>query len=585
MAHSKKKTKKMLAIRTVGYSRNSRCSAEHISATMVRTTSKEKPLSKQQTLFAYWAKPNKSIEDDRNPTKKARIDGNHQELKSNDETSSIIIAVEQQCKVQPQKNVDTQKARVAVSPVMNPQTEAKHAADINRMVFQVSEKSKDVPSSIPSPNNVHTNAAEADDSLPNSSESESDNDNGEHFSSNPDGLSDYELLRLRNIARNNARLQELGLLSNPTTESTLGGTIKQRRKSTNTKRKSRPKAMATCQQPMRRSTRLLRDATKMQGPILDDKENVTVAQGGNHANVNLVIEEEEDYKECFEVSPVVQYAMKHSHNNPTASSSSSDSDSSLEEITSLSLIGKRLQGLGGDVYTMQFYSNVLHDDATSTSTTRLDNNWLVGAGKSGMVALWDCNTAPQDDNGIEPVLSWKAHGGRWIAEAQFLPEKSLSSSLSSARLVTSANDGTVCLWDLSKVSSQTGVPKLLGQTGKELHKSGIFSMNVTSDSKATLVATGSKDKTICVSTLQEDSFSYKATWRSEFHTAKVSAVQFKSQHHLLASASDDGLVAVHDYRVYGKPVAVLDGAHDRPHSVVWEPSTRQHMLLTGEFCY
>ena len=213
----------------------------------------------------------------------------------------------------------------------------------------------------------------------------------------------------------------------------------------------------------------------------------------------------------------------------------------------------------------------------------------------GIVAVWDCqywsnkarNKSKQEslfENGLDPVLSWKVHSGRWIAEARFLPN-SMTDRQSShpSNFVTAANDGTVCLWDLAQVSVTSGAPKLLSQTGKELHTGGIFAMDISPRSKSVLIATGSKDKTIALSELKETAC-FQTFWNSEFHTAKVAAVKLQGKGStILASASDDGLVAIHDYKCGERNglIAELDNAHDRPHSVIWHPS-QETTLMTGK---
>jgi WD40 repeat protein len=111
-----------------------------------------------------------------------------------------------------------------------------------------------------------------------------------------------------------------------------------------------------------------------------------------------------------------------------------------------------------------------------------------------------------------------------------------------------------------------------------------------------LIATGSKDKTIIVRSFDESfigsssSTPFTTLWRSSFHTAKVGCVQFNPStgSSLLASASDDGIVAVHDYRSNGSGTsgnvqATIDYylVHGgRPHSVVWHPKV-DHVLATA----
>jgi WD40 repeat protein len=101
-----------------------------------------------------------------------------------------------------------------------------------------------------------------------------------------------------------------------------------------------------------------------------------------------------------------------------------------------------------------------------------------------------------------------------------------------------------------------------------------------------LIATGSKDKSIAVSKLSllaGADHSKKATsWRSQFHTGKVASVSFSSSsiNPLIASASDDGLVAIHDMRM-NDVVVSLENTHVRPHSAVWKPSSDSIFATAG----
>jgi hypothetical protein len=109
------------------------------------------------------------------------------------------------------------------------------------------------------------------------------------------------------------------------------------------------------------------------------------------------------------------------------------------------------------------------------------------------------------------------------------------------------------------------------------------------------IVTGSSDSrnnTIAVSILDrlEDS---TPLWRTDFHRDKVGSVNFSSGFAhgdipLIASASDDGLVAIHDARLNGLRgcnncvVAKLEGIHIKPHSAIWMPGS-SHIFLTGKF--
>lgn len=379
-----------------------------------------------------------------------------------------------------------------------------------------------------------------------SSDEEKDKDDSESDDADEkDGLSAYERLRQRNIERNNARLASLGLLSQ--TDFSTAPPVKPRRKRKTPS--TQPKAPSL---PTRRSTRTRKSV------LQDPSENTTSL---NHTleltSDQIPVEQEEEEEETYTVSPLLQYAMMDSEATTNATDSSQFTAGS-----SLHPIGPRLappKGLKA-IYSLDFWN---------------DKNWLVGAGKAGIVALWDCRPVwkthdNEEEDMIDPILTWKAHQGRWIAEARFLPGGTAS------RLVTAANDGKVCLWDLSTVSVRSGTPKVLCQSGNDLHTSGIFAMDIASQQK---IATGSKDKTVALSMLAEDAI--RPIWKSNPHTAKVGAVRHHpTQSSLLASASDDGLVCLYDSNCQ-KAAVVMEDSHHRPHSVVWDPHHSNWLLTAG----
>lgn len=407
-----------------------------------------------------------------------------------------------------------------------------------------------------------------------------------------DVLSDYELLRLRNIERNNARLASLGLLqNNPISSSAERSKAKKRHRK---KKPSRSSTVPTI--PTRRSTRSRRSVVSA-ASFMNNTDDF-----GNSQTTEALEDPVEEEGETFTASPLLQYTMRDynvaTDTRPLPQPETIAKTTGASGGASLSPVGPRLippKGLKA-IYSLDFHSS--HRQPSSQT-------WLVGAGKAGIVALWDCKywsspasrTAPWPptvESGIDPVLSWKAHKGKWVADARFLPSLHRAGVCASSttavpdhppRLATAGNDGTVCLWDLSSVSVQSGIPKLLSQSGCDLHTNGIFAMDV--DASAFLdkpvIATGSKDKTVALSVLEESSSSIRASWRSTFHSAKVAAVKLRGRNTaLLASASDDGCVCIHDYKTVESNgvVAALDHAHERPHSVIWHP-VEEHILMTG----
>lgn len=409
-------------------------------------------------------------------------------------------------------------------------------------------------------------------------------------------LSEYELLRLRNIDRNNKRLAQLGLIGSPS--STLIHVEEEMRRTKHRKRQrvggdtTRSKVPVM---PTRRSTRNRRSVLQGSTEELSIQDHIFSYQDV-HAEEEPEGREEE---ELFTISPVLGYEISDDSVGVTndVGSCSNDLGTSFETsvspeaIACLKPMGNRLcppNGLGA-IYTLQFYPKewcpMAHAD---------DRSWLVGAGKAGIISLWDFSWAPtcadvsEDDRMVNPILSWKAHGGRWVADAHFLPAPRSGGDISRtspSRLLSAANDGSICLWDLSAVSVSSGAPKLLCRTGKELHRSGIFSMDVNVvNGRDYQVATGSKDKSVAISTMNSIATGRGAVWVSDYHSAKVGAVALeRTGTTLVASASDDGYIAVQDYRSNGKKqvVAELGDAHFKPHSVAWNPLDKNFLMTAG----
>ncbi len=450
-----------------------------------------------------------------------------------------------------EEKLTKQQTSVAITPCKVPVKRKSNGDDIDEHRGKDLEEPKSINEEEPNNSSSSSLPAPVDKDDNGNSDNENHDKNNDCAPKSPQpGLSEYEKLRLRNIERNNARLAALGLL---TTTSNVP-------KSNNRPRpaRKRPKVAARApQQPLRRSSR-------NRNPKAETKNNWEESMETSKPIQEPAVEVEEEYT----VSPLLQYDMSRTGKpeNTSADSNSSTNNKGIENTMqstsnmSLRVTGPRFvppKGLNA-IYSLEFWRN---NDLESSLTS----HWMVGAGKAGMIALWDTHKTAED-NFVDPILSWKAHSGRWIADAKFLPTFVQTPS----RLLTAGNDGTVCLWDLSCVSATTGCPKLLHRTDKSYHSSGIFCMDISannsSSSSSSMICTGSKDKSVAVSSVD----SLEPLWRSDFHTAKVGAVQLKSRGStLLASASDDGLVGLHDYRA-SEIVAQLEDAHVRPHSVVWD---------------
>jgi len=398
------------------------------------------------------------------------------------------------------------------------------------------------------------------------------------------GLSEYEKLRLRNIKRNHERLVSLGLID---PSAPLPGSRSMDDECSRPQRKKRRegKNINRCvktapSMPVRRSTRTRATSQEqnrnetLDASLLKDIEIQTLSQSLGY------VEKEE---EMFQDSPLVQYSME-SKSLPKGSNKSFKGP-----LASMIPVGPRLSSPQANLalYSLDISSN----DHTYPI------QWVVGAGKSGIVSIWNCmDKSSNNDEGYHPIISWKSHGGRWIADALFVPSRGdLNNRVNShtndaldcpSKLLTAANDGSVCLWDLRCSSCSTGTSKNIATTGKLLHKSGIFSMHIDWDGSNyddLCICTGSKDKTLAVTTLSSISLGAKCSpfFVSHHHTSKVGCVQLQGRGStLVGSASDDGSIAVHDYRV-NTVVANIDYAHNKPHSVVWSPYDKFSFITAG----
>jgi hypothetical protein len=403
-------------------------------------------------------------------------------------------------------------------------------------------------------------------------------------------LSEYEKLRLRNIERNNTRLAALGLLHNVSTNGAKGSSnnaTKRKRsamRSDNVRSKPRP--------PARRSTRNRKNAWTENSTTDSSTTGTDDTRLSQDKGCKVTLDTADS---LFTYSPLYHYS---SMNVSTQTTGSDMAGMDFSNMMTLRVTGQRCvspKGLSA-IYSLDI-SGTLKDNSCPQQK---QVSWLVGAGKAGMISLWNINhsatrscpaknddwaggCAEFDSSISEPIMAWKAHSGRWIADAKFVPDNDNLGS--PQRLLTAGNDGTICWWDLCRTCDD--VPKLLFQSDIAWHSSGIFCLDVGSASDSTMICTGSKDKTIALSNMEAISGgNCVPTWRSSFHSAKVGSVQLKGrQTSVLASASDDRLVGIHDYRMNGgnktSIVAQLEYAHQRPHSVVWDPTDVNILVTAG----
>lgn len=366
-------------------------------------------------------------------------------------------------------------------------------------------------------------------------------------------LSDYELFRLRNIQRNHERLVALGLLDPNSQASLYENDVKRKN---NSKRK-----IIVIKKSLDLNTKAVRRSTR-------NKHSISHLTSDVSKNADTVVpKEEEVVVPIFTDSPLVQHTFAIDNDEMSIVSIHQGPISSLSASKTYLVPPKP---------NIAWYSMDVRSHGYS--------EFIVAAGKGGVASLWNY-TYKQEANHqnyeVEPILSWKGHGGRWISNVKFVSHRNDYNCLLSA-----GNDGCLSLWDLKSVNAATGAPRCLAITGSNLHSGGIFSMDLNSkDNKSSnvLVATGSKDKTVAVTPLEsiEQGSSCKPLFVSKYHASKVGCVHMRGwESTLVGSASDDGSFAIHDYR---SDLIVLQNntAHMKPHSFVWHPSNNDIFVTAG----
>jgi len=406
------------------------------------------------------------------------------------------------------------------------------------------------------------------------------NDNNHHH------LSDYEKLRLRNIKRNHDRLAALGLIDSSKNNNAMLKSTSDERQDSSTRRQSKKRKKPDRVKHTAPTMPLRRSSRNRNVPSLNSINNAEQGEEVPHSQTAMERKEEEE-AELFRDSPLVQYSMQLDESSKNPFQTFAFQQRSLGKLSSFVPTGPRLLSPKSNhaIYSLDIFAT---EDNSAVE-------WIVCAGKSGLVSIWNCANKAEtegDDDGLEPVITWKSHGGRWVSDAIFVPVKGdlNSSNVTTntinhpSHLLTAANDGKVCLWDVRSISCSTGAPKNLATTGSSLHAGGIFSMHVVGGNYSdVMVCTGSKDKTLAVSTLDSivGGGGGGPIFVSHHHNAKVGCVQMQGQGGaLIGSASDDGSIAVHDFRSRNT-IADIDFAHDRPHSFVWDSSNLHTFFSAG----
>jgi len=293
-----------------------------------------------------------------------------------------------------------------------------------------------------------------------------------------DGLSEFERERLSRIERNRQKMKALGLGAD-----TLGrfkspefGEIADKAKVQQRKRK--PKAVVP-QYPVRRSTR----------------NKGGIGSGENEGNIAEEKEAENIREPHFVNSNVLQYVC-----------------GSMDDGTQESVENK------GDGVCNAFreHHRCMYDSSLqrtySIDWTR--GSLVVAGGKNGHVSVFGSKEIDNingkgnemDEGHIPALMSARLHKG-WISDVQWV-SKQLCNTPSDTNtdqcpfLLTSSNDGSLAMWDISVKDEDTDMPKRV-YFCDSLHDAGIFSMHFSPESNQILTA--SKDGSVALTKIFSES--------------------------------------------------------------------------------
>ncbi|GBG28868.1 Autophagy-related protein 22 [Hondaea fermentalgiana] len=184
---------------------------------------------------------------------------------------------------------------------------------------------------------------------------------------------------------------------------------------------------------------------------------------------------------------------------------------------------------------------------------------VAAAGHGGRVSVF---AAQHED----PVMSFKAFRG-WCSSVHFVGNTSL--------LLGASNDGGLTLFDTNLIDETDGAPRIVANGPSDLHASGIFSMHVNDH----LVATASKDASVALCRVTENSDLVVTERFPDLHGGVVKSVRLRDQNTFASTGND---VCLHVCDIRTKSVSVtIDNVHEQAaNSVRWR---NEHQLMTTSF--
>ena len=367
-------------------------------------------------------------------------------------------------------------------------------------------------------------------------------------------LSNYELVRLDNIRRNEEFLASLGLQGPSSVTNSVARVSTT--KSTAPKAKQASKNAEDKVLPTRRSARVASipaDANKYVADNVDENEEEE--------------DEEEEVEKIYDDSDVIRYVMDNRFNNDS-STLNTDRIQYYHPINTENIVSSPdLPAIYSMEYHPQYY------------------NMLLAGGKGGYVSLFkmpDSHVPISDNSSNNLLFSWRAHD-RWISTVKFLSYKSTHK----VSVISAADDAKVKIWDMgTKVTTTSSksnlvTPQLLASYDS-IHEKGVYSLDISPDQ--TKLVTGSKDKTIAVSYITESIISNTLMF-SNLHHSVVKTVAFHANdNNLIASGGQDRRVSIKDLRASETPDITIDNAHNGGvHTVFFNKNNGGNILVTAGF--
>ncbi len=383
----------------------------------------------------------------------------------------------------------------------------------------------------------------------------------------PSGLSSYEQLREENMRRNAEFLSELGLDSLKPQTSLVRPTAKIPRK----RARSPVQPMA----PSRRSSRVANIPAATDYTVDNATEDMEEEKS----------EEEEEEEGDLDDSDVIRYIMSCKNSSgKDGKAVAGTGETSRKDACPSNINLFQDDPISCDDMTA-IYSMCFHPDHTGM---------LLTAGKGGNVTFFrtpfdesSSSTSKSKKGGADEndsvIYSFQAHS-RWVSTAKFVTPGLISkSSENSLPIISASDDTTIKLWDAGKSHTSKKNRKLphLFWSSTKCHDRGVFALDICES----LVLSGSKDKTVCVSQILSDGSPLTPVHRFSLHGGVVKSVDWKKDGciNLYASGGQDRRVCVKDIRARGDTADVeIEDCHDGGvHSVQWNPYGNSNLLMTA----